>query len=185
MSIIKGLNITLRNPEVSDAPLWEKWLNDIDIALPLGDELYGKVLERDIVKQIEGYGDSDYYMFTIMTNFGKAIGRCMIFGVDQLNAKATVGIFIGDKEEWGKGYAKEALELLVEYSFRILNLHAIMLGVFEFNTRAIKLYEKVGFKKIGIRRDVRKINGQYVNAVLMDLLEDEYENKYFDFSIMK
>jgi RimJ/RimL family protein N-acetyltransferase len=182
MSVIKGPNVYLRPPVPEDAKLWNLWLNDYDIVLPLGDEVYGKVTEASIKKQIEDYVDSDYFLFTIVTNFDKPIGRCMLFGVDRINAKGMVGIFLGDKNEWGKGYAREAFELLVEYSFRIQNMHSIALGVYEFNNRAIDMYKKIGFTVIGTKRDARKINGKYVNIVLMDILENEYENKYFDFS---
>jgi len=184
--LISGPNVYLRQPIIEDAKLWHTWLNDFDIVLPLGDEVYSKITTQSILKQIENYPGDNYYMFTIMTELDDLpIGRCIVFSIDHLNSSAMVGIFLGDKNNWGKGYAKEAFELLIEYSFRILNMHSIMLGVFDFNKRAIAMYKKIGFKQIGIKREMRKINGKYVNAILMDLLEDEYDNKYMDFSIME
>lgn len=184
--LISGPKVYLRQPLIDDAKLWAIWLNDYQIALPLGDEIYAKITEEGLKKQIEDYPKSEYYMFTIVTNDNdKAIGRCILFNIDQVNRKGTVGIFLGDRSSWGKGYAKEAFELLIEYSFRIINLHSIMLGVFEFNQRAISMYKKIGFKEIGKRREVRKLNGIYVDVLLMDLLESEYINKYLDFSIIE
>lgn len=180
--MIKGEKVILRHPMIEDALLWCEWLNDMDVSMPLGDELTGKISLRSVEEQIMSYDQSDYYMFSILTNDAKLIGRCILFGIDRINSKGKVGIFIGDKSEWGKGYAKEALELLLEYGFRIQNLHSINLGVYENNQRAIELYIHIGFKKIGVLRDAKKINGQFVNVVFMDMLENEYENKYIDFS---
>lgn len=181
--MLKGNHVYLRQPVIEDAALWFEWLNDFDVVLPLGDEFYSKVTMESVEEQIRNNASSDCFMFSIIIEEDKVIGRCMLFNIDRVNGSAMVGIFIGDKEQWGKGYAKEAMELLIEYSFRIQNLHSLMLGVYCFNTRAIALYEKLGFKAIGIRREVRKIDGKYHNAILMDLLEDEYENKHIAFGI--
>ena len=69
--------------------------------------------------------------------------------VNHIFRKAELGIFVGEKEYWGKGYGTEATELLLDFAFNILNLNSIMLIVNSFNERAIKSYEKCGFKLIG------------------------------------
>lgn len=63
------------------------------------------------------------------------------------NRIGTVGIFIGDENNRSNGYGTEALKLLLDYGFNYLNLNNIMLAVKSFNERAIKCYEKVGFKE--------------------------------------
>jgi RimJ/RimL family protein N-acetyltransferase len=98
----------------------------------------------------------------------------MLFNIDLVNRSAMLGIVIGEKAYWGKGYGQEALRLLLDYGFNLLNLHSIMLGVFAFNQRAIAAYRRVGFKEIGRRRQNRMIAGKWYDAVLMDMLDSEF-----------
>lgn len=96
------------------------------------------------------------YVFTIVEiESGQAVGRCVLFSVNAVDRNAIVGIFIGEKDRWGKGYGQEAMRLLLDYAFNLLNLHNITLGVFSFNERAIRCYQRLGFRKIGRRREAR------------------------------
>ena len=87
-----------------------------------------------------------------------------------------LGMVIGEKEYWGQGYGQEAVKLLVDYGFNLLNLNSIMLGAFEFNARALRCYERAGFKVIGRRRQARIIGGRKYDAVLMDILAEEFRS---------
>ena len=78
---------------------------------------------------------------------------------------------------WGKGYGADATRLLLEYAFTLLNLNSVMLGVFAFNERAIACYRRVGFREIGRRRQARIIGGQKHDAILMDILAEEFESR--------
>jgi RimJ/RimL family protein N-acetyltransferase len=89
-----------------------------------------------------------------------------------------LGIAIGVKTYWGKGYGQEAIRLLLDYGFNLLNLNSVMLGTFSFNERAIHCYRQVGFKEIGRRRQARIIAGKKYDAVLMDILAEEFESVY-------
>ncbi len=73
------------------------------------------------------------------------IGTCGYHEIDWRSRNTEVGISIGAKEWWNKGYGSEAMELMVKYGFEMLNMHRIWLRVFERNKRAIRSYEKVGF----------------------------------------
>jgi len=87
-----------------------------------------------------------------------------------------LGIVIGEKGYWGKGYGQDAVRLLLDYGFNLLNLNSVMLGTFSFNQRAIHCYKKVGFKEIGRRRQARIIAGTAYDNVLMDILAEEFHN---------
>lgn len=143
-----------------DGELWARWMNDLDVSLPLGDEAYMTVgLERmqEDVQQIIARGE---HVFTIVERqSGCAIGRCLLFALDMVNRSAMLGIFIGEKSYWGMGYGQEATRLLLDFAFNLLNLHSVMLGVFSFNQRARHVYEQLGFKEIGRRRECRLIGG--------------------------
>jgi RimJ/RimL family protein N-acetyltransferase len=118
-------------------------------------------------------------VFSIVTLDGDVlIGRGMLFAVDHINRSAMLGLVIGEKEYWGQGYGTEATRLLVDYGFSLLNLNSIMLGCFAFNTRALRCYEKVGFRVIGRRRQARIIAGVAHDVVEMDILAEEFESAY-------
>ena len=85
-------------------------------------------------------------------------------------------IIIGEKEEWGKGYGSEAINLMLDYAFGYLNFHRVSIGVVGFNERAIRFYETVGFKREGIQRDGYYYNHEYHDFVMMSLLDDEFRS---------
>ena len=87
-------------------------------------------------------------------------------------------IFIGDKDYRSKGYGTEAIRLVLEYGFKYLNLKNINLDVFAFNERAIKCYEKCGFKEYGRRRKCKFVNGVYYDVISMDILDEESEGDF-------
>lgn len=105
------------------------------------------------------------------------IGNVGFVAINYIHRTGEAGIFIGNKEYWSKGYGYEALSLLIDYAYKVLNLNSIMLRVYSYNKRAIGCYEKVGFKKIGEIREAHIYNLKIHNVILMDLLpEDFYKN---------
>jgi len=87
-------------------------------------------------------------------------------------------IIIGDKEAWGQGYGTEAIRLLLDHAFGALNMHRIALGVVGFNQRALRFYEKIGFRREGVQRDGYFCNHAYHDFVMMSILEHEYRELY-------
>ena len=99
-------------------------------------------------------------------------------GLDEIewtNRVASLGIGIGDSENWGKGYGTEATRLLVDYAYNELNLYRLQLTVFEFNARAISLYEKMGFRREGNFREFIERDGKRHDMLLYGLLRSEWE----------
>lgn len=83
-------------------------------------------------------------------------------------------IFIAEKDYFSNGYGTAAIKLILDYGFNYINLHSINLTVMEFNPRAIRCYEKCGFKEYGRQRKCKFINGKYYDSVCMDILVDEF-----------
>ena len=115
--------------------------------------------------------------FRIIKN-DKMIGTVSLEKIDNINRTATLGIFIGDKNYRSQGYGTEAIKLLLEYGFKYMNLYNISLDLMEFNTRALKCYEKCGFKEYGRRRKCKFINGRYYDCISMDILQEEFRGDY-------
>lgn len=89
-----------------------------------------------------------------------------------------LGIVIGEKSYWNKGFGQDATKQLLDYGFNLLNLNNIMLGVFSFNKAAINCYKKIGFKEIGCRRQARIISNKKYDIVFMDILAEEFTSIY-------
>ena len=94
--------------------------------------------------------------------------------IDRDNNCANIRIAIFSPDDYGGGYGTEAMRMMVDYGFRELKLHRISLGVFAFNPRAIRVYEKVGFKREGILRDILFYDGEYHDEIVMSILEQEW-----------
>ncbi|MEN1970567.1 GNAT family protein [Lentibacillus sp. N15] len=102
------------------------------------------------------------------------IGDIAMLDIDHQNRNSLVRISIFDHGFWGNGYGTEAMALLLEYGFEVLNLHRIGLDVYSFNKRGIKSYEKLGFKQEGIIRDELFYDGEYHDLIIMGVLKNEF-----------
>ena len=127
--------------DINDAEKYTEWLNDLEVTQNLGP-LYNGILtvekEKELITELSK--NHNYSIIDIKTN--EIIGNCGFIEIDNINQTAEIGIFIGNKNYWNKGYGTEAMQLLLDYGFKALNLHNIMLKVYPFNVNAIKLYEK-------------------------------------------
>lgn len=105
----------------------------------------------------------------------KKIGDIELAGYDWHSGNAWLGIAIGERENWGRGYGTEALQLLLKMAFEEWNLHRVSLAVLCYNERAIRSYEKAGFQMEGsLRRFVRR-DGQVWDMHMMGILRQDWE----------
>ena len=104
------------------------------------------------------------------------VGNCGLFGIDWQNRFAEIGIHIGEKGYWNQGFGTKAMLLILKHGFENLNLHRLWLRVFETNLRAVRSYEKAGFKQEGKFRQAQFINGKYVDVMIMSVLKTEWQD---------
>lgn len=97
----------------------------------------------------------------------KHIGNIKIDPIDFENNSGEYGIMMGDADEWGKGYAKEASITIIDYCFNELHLSKITLGVVDQNTAALKLYEKIGFQQESVIDNYGVYEGQVCRSIRM------------------
>jgi len=169
-----GETVYLRAVEREDAPVFLPWANDFDVTRHmLLHRPMSLAAEEAWIARIQE--DKSYVVLSIVLRKGdRVIGNTALHEIHSHNRHASFGIMIGDKREWGKGYGTEATRLIVGHGFRTLNLHRIWLHVYEDNPRAIRSYEKVGFRREGILRDHAFRNGHYGNVITMGILRDEW-----------
>jgi RimJ/RimL family protein N-acetyltransferase len=151
-----------------------------------GDTEYLRLANSDPVIQFSVAGiktwleehlyDKDNFSFIIHTRQeNRAIGDIGLFGIDWIHRNAYLGIAIGEREEWGKGYGTDAVRVILRLAFTEFNLHRVSLTVFDYNQRAIRSYEKAGFRVEGRQRGYLKREGQRWDLIYMGILRRDWE----------
>ena len=173
-------NIYLSPVNIEDVDMYVKWFCDPNISDKMHStkRLFNLENEKELLNKILLNGD--YTFAIIRKNDDKLIGNCGLSNIDNIDRTATVGIFIGDSDNQNKGYGSEALRVLLNYGFGVLNLNNIDLKVFDFNERAINCYKKVGFKEYGRRHKSYYVNNDYHDTIFMEILKDDFYDNYFN-----
>lgn len=118
----------------------------------------------------------DQFSFTIHAREDdRLIGMIGLDGIQWNHGEAFVGIGLGEREYWGKGYGTDAMRVILRYAFTELNLRRVSLDVFEYNPRAIKSYEKAGFRYEGCMRGMLHRDGRCWDLIFMSILRQEWE----------
>ncbi|BCB03964.1 GNAT family N-acetyltransferase [Bacillus sp. KH172YL63] len=115
-----------------------------------------------------------YEQKAILTETGTHIGWIDLKNIDPLNKHAELGVAIGDKRYWGKGYGIAAMHHMLHWGFSELDLNKIWLRVEVDNEKAIKSYKRIGYIEEGILRQDRLRNGEYVDRLRMSMLRSEF-----------
>ncbi len=104
----------------------------------------------------------------------RLIGLTGLYTIIWPQREAFMGIQIGEREYWGRGYGTDALRVLLRYAFDELNLYRISLSVLEGNERALRSYEKCGFRYEGRERQAWTYDGRRWGEIYMGLLREEW-----------
>jgi RimJ/RimL family protein N-acetyltransferase len=103
---------------------------------------------------------------------GEFLGEAMLRRIDLHNESADFYIALGNSTLFGKGYGSEASKAVIDFSIEVVKLHRITLEVVDFNTRAQRIYAKLGFHQEGLLRDAWFWDGEWSDVILMALLSD-------------
>ncbi len=173
-----GENIYLSPRNSEDVEIFTEWLNDFETTDYLDRSGTVMTLEAERKYLEENSGNEDIAFVIVTLEDDKMIGTVCLEEINAINRTATLGIFIGDKEYRNKGLGTEAIQLILDYGFNYLNLQNIRLNLMEFNERALKCYQKCGFKEYGRRRKCKFINGKFYDSIHMDILAQEFTGTY-------
>ncbi|HLI78518.1 MAG TPA: GNAT family protein [Candidatus Binataceae bacterium] len=173
---MEGKLVRIRAYEKSDLDALMKWVNDEEVTRNLAASMIyplSRAAEESYLSTNASGGSPDC-RWAIETLAGDYLGGISLMTIDWINRSAQVGIVIGIKQHWGKGYGTDAMRVLLRFAFEKMNLHRVWLNAYDFNTRGIKSYEKCGFQREGVQREYRFLDGRYHDSVLMAILEREY-----------
>ncbi len=174
--MLEGKLVNLRAPEMDDLDRNTRWINDREVTryLSMRYEISRLAEEnwlRDLISKPMSYASA---FFAIETKNGEHIGNTNLFGAQPEDQKCELGIMIGDKGCWSKGYGTDALRTLLAFAFDEMNMNRVQLHVFAFNDRAQAAYVKAGFVEEGRRREAIYTEGAYHDTIVMSALRDEW-----------
>jgi len=173
---LQGERLSLRPLRREDAAQYARWFNDQDV-IRFMLAYWPMTIEREtefLDKLLNAKPGEPLVLGIWLDDGPKLIGNTGLHEISHLHQRAELGVFIGDKDEWGKGYGAEAIRLLLTYAFRTLNLRKAVLKHFSDNTRGRRLYDKLGFREVGRCREHVFIDGQWRDEIIMELFAEEF-----------
>jgi len=174
--MILGEKTRLRGIEREDIPTFVRWLNDPEVRRYLN--LYSPISRAEEEGWFEAQlSDESSRVFAIETLEGLAIGNIGLHQIDWKNRNAMLGIVIAEKEYWDRGFGTDAIQALLRFAFDEMNLHRVYLSVFDFNGRALRCYEKCGFRQEGRAREGLFRDGRYHDLIEMAILRREFADE--------
>ena len=169
----EGSLVRLRAREAADAEPFYRWINDWQTVKFLGQRYPRSMgFEQDqMLNSAMGYGESHFIIETLAES--KAIGWLGLHAGAGEDRSASLGIAIGEHDFLEGGYGTDAMRTACHVAFEVMNLHRVDLTVYDWNTRAIRVYEKVGFQHEGVLRDGIFKAGRWNDLVYMSVLRGE------------
>jgi RimJ/RimL family protein N-acetyltransferase len=177
MSMIHGERVRLRAVEREDVKKFYEWINDPEVTHSLANYLPMSTVDEENWFNHIPNRDQNEKPLAIEIRDGegwKLIGNCAVLQIQWVNSCAELGIMIGEKSSWNKGYGTEVMTLLLRHGFETLNLNRVGLQVYSDNPRAIRSYEKAGFTQEGSMREAAYRHGKYCDVIIMSVLRSEW-----------
>ena len=177
--MIEGKKVRIRSVELRDLDEIMKHWNKMELRKLLGNYALGPASRDDEEEWIKNTWkqrkEKKAFVFGIeTTSDDKFIGTLGLHSCDWTNRSAILGIAIYAPKNRGKGYGQEAINLLLDFAFKTLNLNRVELITFDFNQRAQKCFKKVGFREVGRKRKAYFVDGKYHDTLMMDILREEW-----------
>ena len=169
------VRLTAENPEVVAAQLFRwnqdtEWFRFLDTDPP---RLFSEKKVKEFQEKALEKDSSNELFFNILSlEDDRLIGFVGLFDLFKHHGDSLVAIALGERADWGKGYGTDAMRIMLRYAFNELNLRRVGLIVFEYNPRAIRSYEKLGFVQEGRIRGAILREGQRWDWLFMGLLRE-------------
>lgn len=175
--MIEGKLVNLRAPEMGDLERNHRWINDREVTryLTMRYPMSLAAEEAWMRERTARPLSYDNAFFAIETKDGVHIGNVNFFSTSPEDRKTELGIMIGEKAYWSRGYGSDALRVMLRLAFGEMNLNRVQLQVYADNARARAAYRRVGFVEEGTLRRARYQDGEYQDIVIMAVLREEWQ----------
>lgn len=160
------------------AEAYHRWLQDSELKRLMDTgtaQLYSQNQHEKWQEKVLEQPGGNFFFHVIRLSDDQIIGDVGLDGVKWAHGECFVGIAIGERVLWGQGYGTDAMRLILRYAFQELNLRRVSLDVFEYNPRAIRSYEKSGFRLEGQMRKALNRGGRRWDMIFMGILRSEWE----------
>lgn len=175
----EGERIRLRAPESEDQAFFHAFDEDSEASLNLSQIYFPRSQAGDrrwLEKTMLEESENDERFLAIELKGHGAIGGISTHACDKRMGTFRYGIGVG-REYWGKGYAKEAIRVLLRYFFEELRYQKVTVNIYAFNERSIKLHESLGFQHEGRLRRMIYTGGQFYDEIYMGMTREEFTEK--------
>lgn len=172
--LIEGKHIYLRRIKKTDVgKKYLNWMNDKKITTYL-ESRFQKWSLKKLMQYVKDETQRKDYIFwvIILKEDNKHIGNIKLGPINHIHKYADLGFIIGDKRFWGKGYASEAVNLVVNFAFNNLRLHKITAGVYQNNLASLKVFQKNNFIIEGIKKKQYYFNNNYTDAYQLGIINE-------------
>ena len=169
------LSMTDEDNFAKAAALWNRHSEFVRLLNTGVTRVISQKKEKEWIEKMQKEESGNEYFFDIHALAeDRLLGFVDLF-IESWAARDTfVGIGIGERDFWGKGYGTDAMRLILRYAFAELNLNRVSLGVFEYNPRAVRSYEKAGFQHEGRMRGVLYKEGKRWDMLFMGIQREEW-----------
>ncbi len=181
--VLEGEKVCLATPERKDIKKIYEYYGKWELRRHLGEPrsnfpVFYEDEEKFYEEIIENKNRKEEIILAIIEKeSNELVGLIGLYGIRWVSRSAEIECWIG-KEYWGKGYATEAVRLMLKYAFEYLNLNKVWAGVIEGNKASIRVLEKNGFKLVGRMRKHEWVPGAgYQDSLVFEILREEYESK--------
>lgn len=163
--LIEGERLRIRRADLKDLEYifdLQYKPENVNFIVPFGRDIHSAIINSDNAEEMDVIAEE--------ISTGAAVGYFMLCGLNGI--KIEFRHVIIDKK--GVGYGREALKLLLKWSFEERKFHRAWLDCKTYNERALHLYESLGFKREGVLRETILTNGVYEDLVVLGILDREY-----------
>jgi ribosomal-protein-alanine N-acetyltransferase len=174
---IQGSRLYLREVRISDVnEAYYRWMNDPAVTRYLESRFHPNSLEqlRDYVQQ-KLHDSNSLFLAIVLIEGDRHIGNIKLGEINWIHRFGDVGLLIGERECWGKGYATEAIGLITRFAFTSLNLHRLTAGCYASNPGSARAFLCNGWQEEGRRRSQYFCEGRYDDAILLGITNQGFQ----------
>jgi RimJ/RimL family protein N-acetyltransferase len=173
--VIEGERIRLEPPRAEFLPAYVRWFADMAVTRYLLHRYPPTAKQEEEWLEATARDQHKVLWAIVLKDPGRLIGNTAIESIDWRNRRGESGTLIGERDEWGKGYATEAMRLRTRYAFCELGLEKITTHVILPNDASRRALERVGYRQCGLRRRHQLVDGAWHDMWMGEILKEDWE----------